>query len=63
MEKENEAQSIVVIGLPYDVNSTFMRGAEKAPPEIRKALNSGSTNMCTENGIDLAAQENLAERG
>jgi agmatinase len=55
--------SVVVIGVPYDDNSTFMLGSAKAPPEIRKALNAGSTNMCTENGVDLAVQENFFDLG
>lgn len=63
IENEKDAKKIVVIGVPYDLNSTFMKGTAKAPPEIRKALNSGSTNMCTENGIDLATLENFLDLG
>ena len=43
----------MIIGVPYDENSSFMKGPAKAPPEIRKALHSDSTNLCTENGMDL----------
>ncbi len=42
-----------LIGFPCDINSSFMRGAADAPPLIRKALNSSSTNLWTESGIDL----------
>ncbi len=44
----------VVVGVPLDENSSFMRGAALAPPRIREALHSGSTNLCAENGVDLA---------
>ena len=47
---------ITVIGVPTDVNSSFLPGAALAPNHIRGALNSASTNLWTENEIDLGAQ-------
>ena len=44
---------IAVLGIPFDLNSSFRQGASLAPPRIREALFSDSTNMWTENGIDL----------
>jgi agmatinase len=44
---------IVVQGVPFDLNSSFRRGPALAPDHIRKALLSDSSNMWTENGIDL----------
>lgn len=44
---------INLVGIPYDANSSFLRGAADAPPVIRDALNSPSSNMWSENGIDL----------
>ena len=51
-----EEHAIVVIGAPYDDNSTYMRGAAEAPPKIREALHCGSANLCTENGSDLGKE-------
>jgi arginase len=45
--------SIAIVGVPYDENSSFMRGAAQAPGHIRNALRSDSSNMCTEDGLDL----------
>jgi agmatinase len=47
------SQDIVVLGLPYDRNSSYLRGAALAPAHIREALFSESANMWTEDGIDL----------
>ncbi|MGQ9586924.1 MAG: agmatinase [Thermoplasmata archaeon] len=46
---------VAIIGVPLDENSSFLRGAALAPPRIREALRSRSSNMFTELGIDLAA--------
>jgi arginase len=47
---------VVVVGMPSDENSTFMRGAALAPSRIREVLHSGATNLCAENGLDLGAE-------
>jgi len=52
-DKEVLENDIVVQGVPFDLNSSFKRGSASAPDRIREALFSGSTNMWTENGIDL----------
>jgi arginase family enzyme len=36
--------SPTLIGIPWDVNSSFMRGAAAAPPLIRQALFSPASN-------------------
>ena len=54
---------IAVIGVPTDVNSSFMPGAALAPNRIREALHSPSTNLWTENGIDLGAHQGWEDRG
>src|SRR4030042_3192721 len=48
---------VVILGIPFDKNSSYMRGSAQAPQKIRKALHSSSTNLCTENGIDLSKDE------
>lgn len=44
-----------LIGIPWDRSSSFQRGAALAPPRIRTALWSSSTNTCAANGVDIAA--------
>jgi arginase len=44
---------IALLGIPFDDNSSFLRGAALAPPAIRKSFYSDSSNMWTENNFDL----------
>jgi len=44
----------VLLGIPFDANSSWLRGAAGAPPIIRVALGSDSSNSATESGIDLS---------
>lgn len=46
---------VIVLGAPLDENSSFLRGAAQAPGCIRAALHEGSSNMSSENGVDLAS--------
>jgi len=46
----------VLLGIPFDANSSWMRGASQAPPKIREALGSYSSNLWTETGIDLGKE-------
>lgn len=43
----------VLLGVPWDASSSFLLGAGKAPPLIREALWSPSTNTATEAGPDI----------
>jgi len=61
--KKVSNKSVVVVGVPYDDNSSFMKGPAKAPPKIREAFNSDSTNTCTESGLDLSKQSNFIDLG
>jgi len=45
--------TVAVVGIPLDINSSFMKGSASGPSHLRKTLHSGSINLCTENGIDL----------
>ena len=40
-----------LLGVPWDLSSSYVRGAAAAPPLIRRALWSPSTNSATELGI------------
>src|ERR1700681_4196532 len=42
-----------IIGFPCDENSSYLRGAANAPPLIREAFFSASSNLWSESGIDL----------
>ena len=55
--------SVAVFGVPTDENSSFMRGAARAPDAIRSALYSDSSNLCTESGIELAEDQRFADMG
>jgi agmatinase len=44
---------VVVLGLPSDRGSSFLRGPARAPGCILSALFSPATNLCAENGLDL----------
>jgi arginase len=52
-----------LIGLPYDGNSSFRRGAAVAPREIRAALRSPSSNSWSEGGIDVGGPAVLDDVG
>ena len=54
---------MVVFGLPTDENSSFLRGAARAPDLIFNALHCESGNLCAENGVDLAAESGFVELG
>jgi agmatinase len=47
---------VAIVGIPFDLNSSFMRGPALAPARIREALHSGAGNLCSENGIDLGEE-------
>lgn len=50
---DSDSKQIVVMGVPFDKNSSFLRGAALAPSRIREAVYSDSSNMWTENMFDL----------
>lgn len=54
MTQENiSAADIVVCGVPFDANSSYLRGPALAPPKIREALYCSSANLSTEKKEDL----------
>jgi arginase len=54
---------VAVAGVPFDGYSSFIKGAAAAPAQIRAALHSDATNLCTENGLDLAFQDGWLDIG
>lgn len=55
--------NIRVLGIPFDENESLYRGPAKAPESIRAAMKTGSMNMFTESGIDLAASSQWGDEG
>src|SRR3954466_14405296 len=45
----------ILLGVPFDANSSFMRGPAEAPPKIREAFRSGASNQWSETGVDVGA--------
>jgi arginase len=46
----------VILGIPFDANSSWLRGSAGAPPIIRVAFGSDSSNSWTETGVDLGVR-------
>lgn len=53
----------VLLGIPLDHNSSFLRGAAEAPPLIREALHSDAWNSWSESGVDLGAPGRFGDAG
>jgi len=52
-----------LLGIPFDANSSFLRGAAEAPPRIREALRSPASNTWSETGIDIGAAGAFEDAG
>jgi len=64
--EETLSSKVIVVGVPFDANSSFLRGPALAPTRIRAALQSGSMNLCAEDGRDLdspAARDDWRDAG
>ena len=48
------AGTVSLLGIPFDAHSSYLRGPALAPSRIREALYYGSSNLWTEDGMDLA---------
>ncbi len=57
------SNSICVLGVPLDKNSSFMKGPKLAPQDIRKSYFSNSSNLWTETGLDLGTIGQLYDLG
>lgn len=52
-----------LVGIPFDGQSSYLRGAADAPPKIRAALHCDASNNWTESGIDLGASGAYEDAG
>ena len=55
--------AVVLVGVPWDEQSSFLRGAAAAPEAIRRALASPSSNLAAESGLELVPGGNLVDAG
>jgi len=53
----------VLLGIPFDANSSYLRGAAQAPPLIREAFRCDSSNSWSETGLDLGSAEAFLDAG
>ena len=56
-------KTISLLGIPFDANSSYLRGPAQAPQAIRDELYSGSSNLWTEDGIDLGRKGTFHDAG
>jgi arginase len=55
--------SAILIGVPYDASSSFLRGAADAPPIVRQALYSSGGNNWSESLVESIGAEALRDAG
>lgn len=53
----------VLLGIPLDHNSSFLRGPAQAPPLIREALYSDAWNLWSETRVDLGSAGTFEDSG
>jgi agmatinase len=56
-------KTISLLGIPFDANSSYLRGPAQGPKIIREELYSGSSNLWTEDGIDLGRKGSFHDAG
>jgi len=55
--------TVALLGVPWDASSSFQRGPAEAPPLIRQALWSESSNSWNERGQDVSRADVLQDAG
>ena len=60
-QKSTEVPTL--LGVPFDGQSSFLRGAAEAPAKIREALGCDASNQWTETGVDLGVQGIYGDAG
>lgn len=59
----NQISKPALLGIPFDANSSYLRGAAEAPPLIRAALHSDSSNSWSETGVNLGEPGAFSDAG
>jgi arginase len=62
-ETDNRVAMITLLGVPWDASSSYQRGAAEAPPAIRAALVSASSNSYNERGDDTSSVDVVSDAG
>jgi agmatinase len=57
------AQVPTLLGIPFDAQSSYLRGAAEGPAKIREALGCDASNQWTETGVDLGVQGIYGDAG
>lgn len=52
-----------LLGIPFDGQSSYLRGAGDGPPKIREALHCDASNEWTESGVDLGTLRAFDDAG
>ena len=52
-----------LLGIPFDANSSYLRGPAAAPPRIREALRCDASNKWAESGVDVGAVGAFGDAG
>lgn len=63
VDSGGEVPRLALIGIKFDENSSFMKGASDAPPQIRGAFRSEAWNLTSENGTDLSGDSVFFDAG
>jgi arginase len=63
LKHEVRREKIGIVGVPWDENSSFLKGAAEAPALIRAAFFSEASNLWSENGTDLGEGPLIADAG
>jgi arginase len=58
-----KAGTPVIVGIPFDANSSWLRGPSGAPAIIRSAFHSDSWNSWTETGVELGIEGAYCDAG
>src|SRR5690348_1489422 len=63
MTRERKRGVPVLVGVPFDGQSSYLRGAAQAPGKIRAAMACDSSNNWTELGVDLGSSRAYEDAG
>ena len=56
-------RAVGLIGVPFDANSSFLRGPARAPAAIRRALGSDAANAYSERGVEVWPSSAVIDHG
>lgn len=62
-KKKRTVGTPTLLGIPFDANSSYLRGPAEAPPQIRQAFRCESSNLWTETGVNLQADGAFLDAG